>query len=110
MTGRKGDAIEHGFAQPLSSTPDGFETSRSACNWLQIAICPPGKKLWRWQLQNLNSRLMLCTTKSIEKSVAFYRDTLGFHFTARDDVARLDLAGVLFELVSNLQTISCQVP
>ena len=53
---------------------------------------------------------MLCTTTSIERSVAFYRDTLGFHFTARDDVARLDLAGVLFELVSNLQTISRQVP
>ena len=39
--------------------------------------------------------------RDIEKSVAFYRDILGFHLTSRDHVARFDLAGVLFELVPN---------
>jgi len=37
----------------------------------------------------------------IEKSIAFYRDILGFHLTSRDYVARFDLGGVLFELVPN---------
>jgi hypothetical protein len=39
--------------------------------------------------------------RDIEKSVAFYRDILGFHLTSRDYVARFDLGGVLFELVPN---------
>lgn len=38
---------------------------------------------------------------NIEKSIAFYRDILGFHLTSRDYVARFDLGGVLFELVPN---------
>ena len=38
---------------------------------------------------------------NMEKSVAFYRDVLGFHLTSRDYVARFDLGGVLFELVPN---------
>lgn len=37
----------------------------------------------------------------MEKSIAFYRDILGLHLTARDYVARFDLGGVLFELVPN---------
>jgi predicted enzyme related to lactoylglutathione lyase len=37
----------------------------------------------------------------IEKSIAFYRDILGFHLSSRDYVARFDLGGVLFELVPN---------
>ena len=37
----------------------------------------------------------------IEKSIAFYRDVLGFHLASRDYVARFDLGGVLFELVPN---------
>jgi catechol 2,3-dioxygenase-like lactoylglutathione lyase family enzyme len=37
----------------------------------------------------------------IEKSIAFYRDILGFHLTSRDYVARFDLEDVLFELVPN---------
>ena len=37
----------------------------------------------------------------MEKSIAFYRDILGFHLTSRDYVARFDLGGVLFELVPN---------
>ncbi|MGZ4787286.1 MAG: VOC family protein [Terriglobales bacterium] len=37
----------------------------------------------------------------IEKSIAFYRDTLGFPLKSRDYVARFDLDGVLFELVPN---------
>ncbi len=35
----------------------------------------------------------------MERSVRFYRDTLGFRLTSRDYVARFDLDGVLFELV-----------
>lgn len=31
--------------------------------------------------------------RDIEKSVAFYRDILGFHLTSRDYVARFDLGG-----------------
>jgi catechol 2,3-dioxygenase-like lactoylglutathione lyase family enzyme len=37
----------------------------------------------------------------MEKSIAFYRDILGFRLTSRDYVARFDLDGVLFELVPN---------
>src|SRR5271167_2625360 len=37
----------------------------------------------------------------MEKSIAFYRDTLGFRLTSRDYVARFDIDGVLFELVPN---------
>lgn len=37
----------------------------------------------------------------MEKSIAFYRDVLGFRLTSRDYVARFDLGGVLFELVPN---------
>ena len=37
----------------------------------------------------------------MEKSIAFYRDILGFHLTSRDYVARFDIDGVLFELVPN---------
>jgi predicted enzyme related to lactoylglutathione lyase len=37
----------------------------------------------------------------MERSVAFYRDTLGFRLTSRDYVARFDVDGVLFELVPN---------
>jgi catechol 2,3-dioxygenase-like lactoylglutathione lyase family enzyme len=39
--------------------------------------------------------------RDVEKSIAFYRDILGFHLTSRDYVARFDLGGVLFELVPN---------
>ncbi len=37
----------------------------------------------------------------MEKSIAFYRDTLGFQLVSRDYVARFKLDGVLFELVPN---------
>ncbi len=37
----------------------------------------------------------------MERSIAFYRDVLGFHPVSRDYVARFDLDGVLFELVPN---------
>lgn len=37
----------------------------------------------------------------MEKSIAFYRDVLGFRLTSRDYVARFNLDGVLFELVPN---------
>ncbi len=37
----------------------------------------------------------------MEKSIYFYRDTLGFRLTSRDYVARFDVDGVLFELVPN---------
>ena len=37
----------------------------------------------------------------MERSVAFYRDILGFRLASRDYVARFDLDGVLFELVPN---------
>ena len=37
----------------------------------------------------------------MEKSIAFYRDVLGFRLTSRDYVARFDIDGVLFELVPN---------
>ena len=37
----------------------------------------------------------------MEKSIAFYRDVLGFRMTSRDYVARFDIDGVLFELVPN---------
>ena len=37
----------------------------------------------------------------MEKSIAFYRDKLGFRLTSRDYVARFDIDGVLFELVPN---------
>ena len=37
----------------------------------------------------------------MEKSIAFYRDILGFHLTSRDYVVRFDIDGVLFELVPN---------
>lgn len=38
---------------------------------------------------------------NMDKSVAFYRDVLGFRLTSRDYVARFDIGGVLFELVPN---------
>ena len=38
-------------------------------------------------------------TVDIEKSIAFYRDVLGFPLKSRDYVARFDFDGVLFELV-----------
>lgn len=37
----------------------------------------------------------------MERSIAFYRDVLGFRPISRDYVARFDLDGVLFELVPN---------
>ncbi len=37
----------------------------------------------------------------MEKSIAFYRDILGFRPVSRDYVARFDVDGVLFELVPN---------
>ena len=37
----------------------------------------------------------------MEKSIAFYRDILGFRLTSRDYVARFDVGGVIFELVPN---------
>ncbi len=37
----------------------------------------------------------------MERSIAFYRDILGFRLTSRDYVARFDVDGVLFELVPN---------
>jgi len=37
----------------------------------------------------------------MEKSIAFYRDILGFRLTSRDYVARFEIDGVLFELVPN---------
>ncbi len=37
----------------------------------------------------------------MDKSIAFYRDVLGFKLASRDYVARFDLDGVLFELVPN---------
>jgi predicted enzyme related to lactoylglutathione lyase len=36
---------------------------------------------------------------NMEKSIAFYRDVLGFPLKSRDYVARFDIDGVLFELV-----------
>jgi predicted enzyme related to lactoylglutathione lyase len=38
-------------------------------------------------------------TNDIQKSIAFYRDVLGFPLKSRDYVARFDVDGVLFELV-----------
>lgn len=35
----------------------------------------------------------------LERSIAFYRDVLGFRLASKDAVARFDLDGVLFELV-----------
>ncbi len=35
----------------------------------------------------------------LERSIRFYRDSLGFKLVSRDDVARFDIEGVLFELV-----------
>jgi len=35
----------------------------------------------------------------MEKSIAFYRDVMGFKLTSRDYVARFEIDGVLFELV-----------
>lgn len=37
----------------------------------------------------------------MDKSIAFYRDVLGFPLKSRDYVARFDIDGVLFELVPN---------
>ena len=37
----------------------------------------------------------------MERSIAFYRDILGFRPVSRDYVARFDIGGVLFELVPN---------
>ena len=42
-----------------------------------------------------------CHVTDVEKSIAFYRDTLGFRLTSRDYVARFEVDGVLFELVPN---------
>lgn len=38
---------------------------------------------------------------NMERSIAFYRDILGFRLASRDYVARFDVDGVLFELVPN---------
>jgi catechol 2,3-dioxygenase-like lactoylglutathione lyase family enzyme len=35
----------------------------------------------------------------MERSIAFYRDTLGLPLVSRDFVARFDIDGVLFEIV-----------
>ncbi len=35
----------------------------------------------------------------LDRSIRFYRDILGFKLVSRDDVARFDIDGVLFELV-----------
>jgi catechol 2,3-dioxygenase-like lactoylglutathione lyase family enzyme len=40
-------------------------------------------------------------TTDMAKSIAFYRDVLGFPLVSRDYVARFDIDGVLFELVPN---------
>ncbi|HEY4962254.1 MAG TPA: VOC family protein [Terriglobales bacterium] len=40
-------------------------------------------------------------TTDMTKSIAFYRDVLGFPLVSRDYVARFDIDGVLFELVPN---------
>jgi catechol 2,3-dioxygenase len=37
----------------------------------------------------------------MERSIAFYRDVLGFRPVSRDYVARFEIGGVLFELVPN---------
>ena len=37
----------------------------------------------------------------MERSIAFYRDILGFRLVSRDYVARFEFDGVLFELVPN---------
>lgn len=37
----------------------------------------------------------------MKRSIAFYRDVLGFRLTSHDYVARFDVGGVLFELVPN---------
>lgn len=37
--------------------------------------------------------------RDMAKSIAFYRDVLGFHLVSRDYVARFDIDGLLFELV-----------
>ena len=37
--------------------------------------------------------------KDMDKTIAFYRDVLGFPLKSRDYVARFDVDGVLFELV-----------
>lgn len=37
----------------------------------------------------------------MERSIAFYRDVLGFTLTSRDYVTRFNIDGVLFELVPN---------
>ena len=50
---------------------------------------------------NLTFDAVYYHVRDIERSIAFYRDILGFHFTSRDYVARFDLGGVLFELVPN---------
>jgi catechol 2,3-dioxygenase-like lactoylglutathione lyase family enzyme len=38
-------------------------------------------------------------TSDMAKSIAFYRDVLGFPLVSRDYVARFDIDGALFELV-----------
>jgi len=38
-------------------------------------------------------------TSDMAKSIAFYRDVLGFPLVSRDYVARFEIDGVLFELV-----------
>jgi catechol 2,3-dioxygenase-like lactoylglutathione lyase family enzyme len=35
----------------------------------------------------------------MERAIRFYREVLGFRFVSRDDVARFDIDGVLFEIV-----------
>jgi len=41
----------------------------------------------------------------MERAISFYTDVLGLKFVSRDAVARFDIDGVLFELVSK-STIS----
>jgi len=35
----------------------------------------------------------------MERAIRFYREVLGFRFVSRDDVARFDIDGVIFEIV-----------
>ncbi len=39
------------------------------------------------------------SVKDMETAIQFYRDVLGFKLVSRDEVARFDMDGVLFELV-----------
>jgi catechol 2,3-dioxygenase-like lactoylglutathione lyase family enzyme len=50
---------------------------------------------------NLGFDAVFYHVTDMERSITFYRDTLGFRLVSRDYVARFDLGGVLFELVPN---------